>query len=40
MLGYLDMNLRGAGQVFFQNNPWTGLIILAAISGALMLRGI
>jgi urea transporter len=31
MVGYLDMNLRGAGQVFFQNNPWTGFIILAAI---------
>lgn len=31
VIGYLDINLRGAGQVFFQNNPWTGLIILAAI---------
>lgn len=31
IVSYFDMNLRGAGQVFFQNNPWTGLIILAAI---------
>lgn len=29
--GYCDMNLRGAGQVFFQNGPLTGLIILVAI---------
>jgi urea transporter len=29
--GFIDANLRGAGQVFFQNNPWTGLIILVAI---------
>ncbi len=30
-VGYFDANLRGASQVFFQNNPLTGLIILAAI---------
>ncbi|WP_202901629.1 urea transporter [Bryobacter aggregatus] len=29
--GYLDANLRGASQVFLQDNPWTGLMILAAI---------
>lgn len=28
---FLDINLRGAGQVIFQNNPLTGLIFLAAI---------
>lgn len=31
LAGYIDENLRGAGQVFFQNNPLTGAIILAAI---------
>lgn len=31
MLGYLDANLRGASQVFFQNNPVTGGLILAGI---------
>lgn len=30
-LGFLDINLRGAGQVIFQNNPLTGLFFLAAI---------
>ncbi|PZQ50127.1 MAG: urea transporter [Rhodovulum sulfidophilum] len=28
---FLDVNLRGAGQVIFQNNPLTGLIFLVAI---------
>lgn len=28
---FLDINLRGAGQVIFQNNPLTGLFFLAAI---------
>lgn len=31
VVGYIDANLRGAGQVFFQNNPLTGAVILAAI---------
>ena len=31
LVGYFDLNLRGASQVFFQNNPLTGLIILVAI---------
>ncbi len=31
IIRYIDMNLRGAGQVFFQDNALTGLIILAAI---------
>jgi urea transporter len=30
-LRFLDINLRGAGQVIFQNNPLTGLFFLAAI---------
>lgn len=29
--GFIDVNLRGVSQVFFQNNPLTGLIILGAI---------
>jgi urea transporter len=28
---YIDASLRGAGQVMFQNNPWTGLVILVAV---------
>lgn len=28
---FIDINLRGAGQVIFQNNPLTGLLFLAAI---------
>jgi len=28
---FIDVSLRGASQVFFQNNPVTGLIVLAAI---------
>ncbi|WP_378941230.1 urea transporter [Mesorhizobium sp. ANAO-SY3R2] len=33
---FVDINLRGAGQVIFQNNPLTGLFFLAAIGwGAL-----
>jgi urea transporter len=31
LVGYFDLTLRGASQVFFQNNPLTGLIMLAAI---------
>ncbi|HVZ09963.1 urea transporter [Rhodopila sp.] len=29
---FVDINLRGAGQVIFQNNPLTGLFFLAAIA--------
>ena len=28
---FIDINLRGVGQVFFQNNPLTGLLILVAV---------
>ena len=31
IVSFVDANLRGAGQVFFQDNPWTGLVILVAI---------
>ncbi|BCP51476.1 urea transporter [Kaistia sp. 32K] len=31
VLRFIDINLRGAGQVIFQNNPLTGLFFLAAI---------
>ena len=31
LVGFIDVNLRGAAQVFFQNNPLTGFIILAAV---------
>jgi len=31
VLRFLDINLRGAGQVIFQNNPLTGLFFLVAI---------
>jgi urea transporter len=29
--GFVDLSLRGASQVFFQNNPLTGLMMLAAV---------
>jgi urea transporter len=31
VLRFIDVNLRGAGQVIFQNNPLTGLFFLVAI---------
>ncbi len=31
-LRFIDVNLRGAGQVMFQNNPLTGLLFLVAIA--------
>ncbi|MBS7703597.1 urea transporter [Chelatococcus asaccharovorans] len=31
-LRFIDVNLRGAGQVIFQNNPLTGLFFIAAIA--------
>lgn len=36
LLRFVDINLRGAGQVMFQNNPLSGLLFIAAIAwGAL-----
>ena len=29
--GFIDWTLRGVGQVVFQNNPWSGLVILLGI---------
>jgi urea transporter len=31
IVGFIDANMRGASQVFLQNNPLTGLILLVAI---------
>ena len=31
-LRFLDINLRGVGQVMFQNNPLSGALFLAAIA--------
>jgi urea transporter len=32
VLRFIDINLRGVGQVMFQHNPLTGLIFLVAIA--------
>jgi len=32
LLSFPEILLRGVGQVFFQNNPWTGLIIMAGVA--------
>lgn len=32
LLSLPEILLRGVGQVFFQNNPWTGLIIIASVA--------
>ncbi|HEV7286357.1 MAG TPA: urea transporter, partial [Kaistia sp.] len=45
-LGFVDWSLRGIGQVVFQNNPLTGLIILlalffnSAVYGAICILGV
>lgn len=31
MASFVNAGLRGAGQVFFQDNPWSGLLILAGV---------
>lgn len=38
-LRFLDTNLRGAGQVIFQNNPLTGLLFLIAIFWGAFVAG-
>ena len=40
MLRFLDINLRGIGQVMFQNNPLTGLLFLAAIAWGSYAAGV
>ena len=32
LLSFPEILLRGVGQVFFQNNPWTGLIIITGVA--------
>ncbi|WP_029076747.1 urea transporter [Kaistia adipata] len=39
VLHFLDINLRGAGQVIFQNNPLTGLFFIAAITWGAIVGG-
>ena len=39
VLRFIDINLRGAGQVIFQNNPLTGLFFLAAIAWGAFAAG-
>lgn len=40
MLRFLDINLRGIGQVMFQNNPLSGLLFLAAIAWGSYAAGV
>ncbi len=39
-LRFVDMNLRGVGQVMFQDNPLTGLLFLAAIGWGSFAAGV
>jgi urea transporter len=39
LLRFVDINLRGAGQVMFQNNPLTGLIFLLGIGWGAFASG-
>jgi urea transporter len=39
LLRFVDINLRGAGQVMFQNNPLTGALFLAAIGWGAYVAG-
>jgi urea transporter len=39
-LRFLDINLRGIGQVMFQNNPLTGILFLAAIAWGSYAAGV
>ena len=38
ILRFVDINLRGVGQVMFQDNPLTGSLFLAAIAGGRLPR--
>ena len=40
VLRFLDTNLRGVGQVMFQNNPLTGLFFLAAVAWGSYAAGV
>jgi urea transporter len=39
VIRFIDINLRGAGQVIFQDNPLTGLFFLAAITLGAIVAG-
>ncbi len=39
IFSFIEMLLRGAGQVMFQNNNWTGLLFLVGIFGGALLEG-
>lgn len=39
VLRFVDINLRGAGQVMFQNHPGTGLLFLVAIAWGALAAG-
>src|SRR5262245_48093990 len=40
ILRFVDINLRGIGQVMFQNNPLTGLFFLAAVAWGSYAAGV
>ena len=40
LLRFVDINLRGIGQVMFQNNPLTGVLFLAAIAWGSYAAGV
>jgi len=40
VLRFVDINLRGTGQVMFQNNPFTGALFLAAIAWGSWAAGV
>ena len=40
VLRFVDTNLRGVGQVMFQNNPLTGLLFLAAVAWGSYAAGV
>ncbi len=39
VLRFVDINLRGFGQVMFQDNPLTGLIFLVAVAWGAVAAG-
>ncbi len=39
IFSFIEMLLRGTGQVMFQNNSWTGLLFLVGIFGGALLEG-
>ena len=40
ILRFVDINLRGIGQVMFQDNPLTGLLFFAAIAWGSYAAGV